>query len=194
VKASETSLRILLEGQKQFQIPLFQRPYGWREDNWEALWNDIIEIDEVETGAVHFLGSIVTKSLPGTPEGISPFLVIDGQQRLTTISVLLAAMRDTFRAGHPKLAEKLNDLYIRNRFVDGLNSYKVLPTQADRRALFSILDGSDTKGSSLIHRAYRFFLANLSSTDPVADALDESRLERTVLETRPKRWPSRGDE
>lgn len=181
MKASETSIRVLLEGQKQFQIPLFQRPYGWREGNWEALWADMLETYESETEAAHFLGPIVTKSLPGTPEGVSPFLVIDGQQRLTSIIVMLAAMRDTFAPTNQQLAEKFNDLYIGNRFVSGLTKYKVLPTQVDRTAFFGVVDGSDTNGPAPIQRLYRFFRARLATTHPNGHELDVLRLEQTVL-------------
>jgi len=70
-------------------IPLFQRPFTWGEANFESLWNDVIEVYEAEEQ--HFLGSIVTKVLDATPQGVSRFLVIDGQQRLTTLIILLAA-------------------------------------------------------------------------------------------------------
>jgi uncharacterized protein with ParB-like and HNH nuclease domain len=92
VKASETKLRELLEGSKQFQIPLFQRPYSWSKKEWKVLWEDIMQIYH-ENEDNHFLGPIVTQAVPGTPDGISPFLLIDGQQRLTTLSLLLAALR-----------------------------------------------------------------------------------------------------
>lgn len=51
MKASETTLRNLLEGGKQFQIPLFQRPYSWKDDNWEALWEDLMSIYSKEMAA-----------------------------------------------------------------------------------------------------------------------------------------------
>ena len=94
MKASETSLRNLLEGGKQFQIPLFQRPYSWKKENWETLWEDLMSL---YTGAVqgsYFLGPIVTQSGSGTADGISPFIVIDGQQRLTTLTIVLAVLRN----------------------------------------------------------------------------------------------------
>jgi uncharacterized protein with ParB-like and HNH nuclease domain len=94
MKASETSLRNLLEGTKQFQIPLFQRPYSWTEDKWDTLWEDLMKLYNDEVEGSYFLGAIVTQSIPGTADGISPYLVIDGQQRLITLTILLAAMRD----------------------------------------------------------------------------------------------------
>jgi len=90
MKALETSLRNLLEGTKQFQIPLFQRPYSWNQENWQALWEDLLSLYKKEVEGSYFLGPIVTESGSGTAEGISPFTVIDGQQRLTTLTLLLA--------------------------------------------------------------------------------------------------------
>lgn len=77
MKASETSLRNLLEGTKQFQIPLFQRAYSWKKENWETLWEDLMSLYNDEVKGFYFLGPIVTQSVPGTAEGISPFIVID---------------------------------------------------------------------------------------------------------------------
>ena len=67
MKAQETPLNVLLEGQKQFIIPLFQRTYTWNEKNWTTLWMDLIETYEAGPAVRHFLGSIVTKALQGTP-------------------------------------------------------------------------------------------------------------------------------
>ena len=126
MKASETSLRNLLEGTKQFQIPLFQRPYSWKEKNWNALWEDLMSLYNEEVKGFYFLGPIVTQSVPGTAEGISPFIVIDGQQRLTTLTILLAALRNylknkqenksrlLLRAGYPRLCLQLRSIAIKN--------------------------------------------------------------------------------
>lgn len=95
MKASGTQLFNLLQGQQHFMIPLFQRPYSWEKKNYESLWNDVMEVYEGDIEERHFLGSIVTKSQNATPEGVSPFLVIDGQQRLTTLMILLSALRDS---------------------------------------------------------------------------------------------------
>ena len=90
MKASETTLRELLEGTKQFQIPLFQRRYSWDEKYWKTLWEDLLNIYNGEVEGGYFIGTVVTQSTPGTAHGISPFIVIDGQQRLTTIATAKA--------------------------------------------------------------------------------------------------------
>ena len=182
MKAQETALNVLLEGQKQFIVPLFQRTYTWKEENWTTLWNDLIETYESGPGAQHFLGSIVTKALPGDPVAVAPFLVVDGQQRLATLTILLAALRDTARESDATLADKLNDLYLKNRYVSGLETYKVLPTQGDRSPYFAIIDpGSGDAGHSAIGAAYRFFRSKLSGLEGDGDAPSLQDLELTVL-------------
>ena len=88
----------------------------------------------------HFMGSIVTKSLGATPEGVSPFLIIDGQQRLTTVTLLLAALRDVIVETAPNLSDKIQKLYLTNEFAPYVHRYKVLPTQADRASYRAIVD------------------------------------------------------
>lgn len=119
MNASETSLQSLLEGKKQYRVPLFQRTYSWRSGHWRTLWNDIIETYAMTDAPRHFLGSIVSKSLPGKAEGIAPFLVIDGQQRLTTLTILLAALRDVARSVDEQLTQEIHEDCLTNRWVSG---------------------------------------------------------------------------
>lgn len=145
MKASETSLRNLLEGGKQFQIPLFQRPYSWKKDNWETLWEDLMSL---YTGAIkgsYFLGPIVTQSVPGTADGISPFIVIDGQQRLTTLTIILAVLRNHLKKPDSSMAQEIEELYLLNKFKKDDNCYKLLPTQDDRDVYKSIIKSKKAK-------------------------------------------------
>ncbi len=99
-------------GTKQMLVPLFQRPYEWGPREWEALWTDLLEqyerADE-EVVASHFTGAIVTAPARSVPVGVSKYLVIDGQQRLTTVAILICAMRsflDPETPNYPPLCSK----------------------------------------------------------------------------------------
>lgn len=82
------------DGSKQSIIPLFQRPYTWQQENWEVLWADIMGQYELgATDTAHFMGAIVSVPARTLPVGVSKHLVIDGQQRLTTIALLLCSLR-----------------------------------------------------------------------------------------------------
>ena len=136
MRASETRLRALFEGQQHYVIPLFQRPYSWQHNDWETLWTDIIETYRFNPVGGHFLGPIVSKSLPGTPEGVSPYIVIDGQQRLTTLSIVIAALRDRVAWTDSAAAERIADLCLMNKYAKDEYRYKIRPTQADRASYF----------------------------------------------------------
>jgi uncharacterized protein with ParB-like and HNH nuclease domain len=180
MKASETHLGKILEGTNQFVVPLFQRPYTWEESRWKVLWSDLVELCEDATelsGAKpHFLGSIVTVPTRSVPEGVSKFLLIDGQQRLTTLQILLAALRDRARQlqdGSPStLPERLEKSYLVNQFEEGMDHYKLLPTQTndDRDSFISVIKGEASLGGiSRIPKAYMWFqrkLRNHSSPSP----------------------------
>jgi uncharacterized protein with ParB-like and HNH nuclease domain len=186
MKASETSLRNLLEGAKQFQIPLFQRPYSWKKGNWETLWEDLMSLYRDEVKGFYFLGPVVTQSIPGTAEGISPFIVIDGQQRLTTLTILLAVLRNYLKKSDREKAEEVYELYLINKFKKNDDFYKVLPTQDDREVYKSIIHSkksTDIKKEGQIYDAYKFFDKELKK--PVPDeniSLDYGRFKTIILE------------
>ena len=94
MQAKETKLQDIIEGTKQYVIPLFQRTYSWTSKEWEILWKDLVELSEMETPRTHFIGSIVNMPTVSVTEGVAKYLLIDGQQRLTTIFILLALLRN----------------------------------------------------------------------------------------------------
>ena len=81
MKASQTNFHPIIEGVKQYVIPLFQRHYTWEKTQWETLWNDLMELYEAEQPRNHFIGSLVTMPTTSVPEGVTKYLLIDGQQR-----------------------------------------------------------------------------------------------------------------
>ena len=121
VVARETSLQELLEGTKQYQVPLYQRTYSWTRGQFERLWDDVVKLaeDRAEDGtATHFIGSLVLAPSPSNgPTGVQEFLVVDGQQRLTTLSILLCAIRD-YRAEHEGAEhfERISEQYLLNKW------------------------------------------------------------------------------
>jgi uncharacterized protein with ParB-like and HNH nuclease domain len=186
VKAGETTLLGILKTMNHFIVPLFQRPYTWNERNWKTLWDDVMATYRANgqgdhITAAHFLGSIVTKSLPSTPEGVSPFLLVDGQQRLTTITILLAAIRDQIRPDFPDTAEMIQNLYLVNRYAPNHQAYRVLPSQPDRQPYFNLINGkvNSAPHSQILH-AYTFFLSQLSHPDEDNQPLDLKRLTQVV--------------
>lgn len=83
----------ILEGSKQYVIPVYQRIYSWGQPQCERLWTDIVEMYRRKKLS-HFIGTIVNVAERMAPVGVQEFMIIDGQQRLTTLSILLLALRD----------------------------------------------------------------------------------------------------
>ena len=188
MRASETRLRALLEGQQHYVTPLFQRPYSWQRNDWETLWDDIIETYRFTPDGGHFLGSIVSKSQPGTPEGVSPYIVIDGQQRLTTLSIVIAALRDRVGEADPEAGKRITDLCLINKYAKDEYHYKIRPTQADRAAYFAVIDGNGNSANedepNRIREAYEFFFDALGkgAVEEEDELIDLTRLERLLLD------------
>jgi len=187
VLARETSLQELLEGSKQYQVPLYQRTYSWETEQLKQLWEDITQLAEGRTedpGLTHFIGSVVLAPSPANgPTGIQEYLVIDGQQRLTTLSILLCAVRD-YRAAteNPEHRDRIDQLYLINKWKPGTQRLKLVPTQADRAAFLACLDSTpQAGGTDCIGAAYRFFSAQLATADDPEDPYDIERIEDAVI-------------
>jgi uncharacterized protein with ParB-like and HNH nuclease domain len=141
VNAQETKLQLLLEGTKQYVIPLFQRQYSWGQSQWKTLFNDLLELYNDPNPKDHFMGSIVTMPVLSRPEGVAKYSVIDGQQRLTTFFIILSVIRDCAKEMGGKMPDIVNELYLFNKFSDGNDYYKLLPTQGDRKNFFKTISG-----------------------------------------------------
>lgn len=165
MKASETKLQRIIEGQNQFVVPLYQRPYSWDAKQWAVLWADLDELCQEENPRTHFIGSIVTYPTQSVPEGVTKYLLIDGQQRMTTVFVLLAAIRDRAKELQlDPLAPEIEQTLLLNMFKQGNETYKLLPTQADRNSFIRIMRGQSAD-DGLVASAYRFFAKNLRATE-----------------------------
>jgi uncharacterized protein with ParB-like and HNH nuclease domain len=165
MQASETKLQKIIEGTTQYLVPLFQRAYSWQKNEWQILWDDIIQLYNTTNPRPHFMGSIVTMPTPSQPEGISKYILIDGQQRLTTVFILLSALRDfAQQKNQQELAEEINNTLLVNTYKKDLDKYKLLPTQIDREKFYKIIDSKIDKTKSSILECYLFFYKKISQS------------------------------
>ena len=176
MQASETKLRQLIEGTKQYVVPLFQRPYSWSEKQWKTLWSDVVEQSRHDDGRPHFFGSIVTTPAKSVPQGVGKWLLIDGQQRITTVQIFLAAIRDSaLRLGEAKLTERIDGQYLINAYEEGEERLKVLPTQDDRPAFAAIIRKANKEiPQNRLGACYQFFLSRMDRL--TADQLEALHL------------------
>ncbi|MFE6740589.1 GmrSD restriction endonuclease domain-containing protein [Streptomyces tubercidicus] len=166
--AQETTFSTLVQGEKQFQVPLYQRTYSWQREELRQLWDDVLELVEEQLEgrrpAAHFVGSVVLAPSRITAGGVQRWLVVDGQQRLTTLMLAFTALRDRHRErGADKKAARIHDLLLVNSYRDGDERYRLLPTQADRAAFTACVESSPKAGGpGNVGAAYRFFLGALA--------------------------------
>ncbi|SDD22769.1 6-O-methylguanine DNA methyltransferase, DNA binding domain [Sanguibacter gelidistatuariae] len=186
VKAMETSFAGVLEGKKQYQVPLYQRTYAWGKKQLDQLWDDVVEVAAArreEPGTSHFIGSLVLATSPDfNVVGVSKLLVVDGQQRLTTLTLLLAALRDHLaKTGDTEGAAGIHAQYLVNVY-DKDKPAKLLPTQADREAYKAVLTSSpDAGGSDAIGIAYNHFRSKIAAVDDPDDPRDLEEIENAVV-------------
>ncbi len=144
MKATEEKLLDFLRKSPQFVIPIYQRTYAWTRYECDQLWSDILRAGKDDSISAHFVGSIVY-----IEQGIyqvatqSQLLVIDGQQRLTTIMLILEALARQLGDSEPVKgfsARKLRNYYLLNPDEDGEDRFKLLLTQTDRTSLLALIE------------------------------------------------------
>lgn len=156
MKASETKLQRIIEGTSQYVVPLFQRTYSWSEKEWGTLWDDLSDLCEEDEPRSHFIGSIVTMPTRSVPEGVAKYLLIDGQQRLTTLFIVLAILRDLAK-DHGNLAAEIQQTLLTNPFKQGAEMLKLLPTHPDRGSFQQIILGQGGGADGQIGKAKLYF-------------------------------------
>lgn len=160
----------------QFVVPLFQRPYVWsKETQWEPLWQDIVRliqvISEHNPSATHFLGAIVIQQVPTTLGALPTWNVIDGQQRLTTLQLLLDALHsELLRRQWPALAEQIEPLVVNPPAYRETETdrYKIWPTNRDRDGFASAMSAATPVDYSQVVKsrlgdAHRFFAESIAA-------------------------------
>lgn len=143
MKATEAKLLDFLKKSPQFVIPIYQRTYSWTEPQCRQLWDDILRAGRSEEISAHFIGSIVyiEKGLYQVSSQ-SPLLVIDGQQRLTTATLIIEALSRHLGDAEPMegfSAKKLRNYYLLNPLEEGERGFKLLLTQTDKQSLLALL-------------------------------------------------------
>ncbi|MUU22048.1 DUF262 domain-containing protein [Helicobacter pylori] len=150
MKAEATTLLGFFEENQnnQFVIPIYQRVYSWKKEQCEQLWDDIIKIGGNDKMNGHFIGSILYVLDGNTPS--SPLLIIDGQQRLTTITLLCIALRN-HSSDEVKILEKFSrkeiESYLINNNKDGDKKFRLILSESDKDTLLSLIDKNKRKPS-----------------------------------------------
>lgn len=134
-----------LQVTKQFIIPIYQRTYSWNEKQCKQLWDDVVRVAKDDEIPSHFIGSIVYIEKLSNMSQIPKALVIDGQQRLTTLSLLLVGLREILKNnGIDEIKQQeIDQQYLFNHFKSGEEKHKLILTQSDRDTLLCLLEQRD---------------------------------------------------
>lgn len=176
MKAVDSHLLTLLKASSQFIVPIYQRLYSWQEAECAQLWADVIRAGSTPTLGSHFTGSIVYVAKDqSTNTSADPDLIIDGQQRVTTVTLILAALaarletlpedqREPWDGFSPR---KIRNRYLLNDDEEGERQFKLILSQSDKKALIAILQGADP-ASDMVTRVidnYEYFRRKLDHPD-----------------------------
>lgn len=150
MQANPRSLDALFNSQLRYVVPMFQRLYVWQENpQWATLWEDVLEKAEAQLlgrqSNPHYLGALIIEGVrPSSPREVKRFLVIDGQQRLTTLQLLFCAYRDVARKNEWKTQDRATTRYLENADLDVMEhpeeeQLKVWPTTLNRQIFRNIV-------------------------------------------------------
>lgn len=188
MKATEAKLLEFLKRSPQFVIPIYQRSYSWGERECRQLWDDIMRTGRNDDISAHFVGSIVyvEKGLYQVTSQ-SPLLVIDGQQRLTTVTLLIEALAREVGDKEPAdgfSANKLRNYYLLNPLEDGERRYKLVLSQTDKCTLMAYVDQQPKpkEHSIRVDENFEFFRARIKEVKGDIEALCKGLVKLVIVD------------
>ena len=190
MQASSANLLSVLKGPKQFVIPIYQRTYSWQIAQCDKLFRDIIRISTDPTVSGHFIGSVVHfQESIHTLSDVPQLLVIDGQQRLTTITLLISALAEFLRNNEVEIEttpKKLENYYLLNAEEEGDLRFKLLLTRSDKPTLFEIIKKLPLSEnySKRVNENYTFFKEriNMENVQDVYSGIQKLFIVNVALE------------
>ena len=176
--ATKGNIYTILNGNKQFLIPVYQRYYSWEVSQCERLWNDIVYMQKKGKEG-HFVGSIVNIAEQAMPTGVQKYMIIDGQQRITTMTLLLIALRN-YALAHTDdktiNANRIDNMLLKNEYEEDNERYKLLLTETDREILIDLVEKKPipTDVTSRLLTNYKFFADQIEKKELLPDEIYES--------------------
>ena len=164
----------IINGASQFIIPVFQRDYSWSEENCRQLWKDLLAIADAGPDRGHFIGSVVYIQTGDSSAGFTRWLLIDGQQRVTTLTLLLTALRDHIQAtgwqgsDDGPTVKRIDAYFLRNLQEEGEREVKLKLRRHDDATLQALINGQPepAEPSARIRDNYDLFRELLEDADP----------------------------
>jgi len=174
VKAIDRPFTKIINGTTQFVIPVFQRDYNWTEAECEQLWKDIVQVAAGPPESAHFLGSVVYVSTGDSSAGFTRWLMIDGQQRVTTLTLLLTALRDHIHESgwtgseDGPTTKRIEAYFLKNVQEEGEREHKLVLRRHDQATLRALINRQELSAeiSERVRDNYEFFREQINDADP----------------------------
>ncbi len=191
MKATEANLLIFLKKSPQFIIPIYQRNYSWTAEQCRQLWVDLLRAGRNDEINAHFIGSIVyIERALSTVTNQESLLVIDGQQRLTTSTLLICALANHFESqGVGEVlqafsAKKLRNYYLVNPDEEGERHFKLLLSETDKDTLLAILQAAPmpAESSTRINENYALFCELISQHQSELEAICQGLAKLVIVD------------
>lgn len=183
IEVDKQYLRDIFSGDIQFVIPFFQRSYSWDEENWQALWDSVLSVYSGARKKEHFIGSIIVKAENIYSKATQCF-VVDGQQRLITLSILLKVLQN--EANHHKdksLSKDINSLL----WLQGINEKRIITSHLDQSCYDYIMDSNkheeidkDEYRLNRIFKCYKFFQDKISALEEISEADNRLKMRAAI--------------
>ena len=188
INATKDKLKSYFQGDMQYIVPFFQRPYVWEDDNWVSLWENILQIykdHQKGRDREHFIGTIIVKQRTAEELGQNQYDLIDGQQRLATVSILLKCLCDSCKGELPKLKDQISRLLLFEN-AKGKVFIRIKTSRNDLRYFDEIMQDCHTPDlpnqDHKMLRAYRYFKEQVQSlSDDQIDTLKAVILEKVPV-------------
>lgn len=179
--ADAVPLHKILNSNLQMIIPIFQRAYSWEIEPVRTLWEDIIKLhNNIDKNAkvTHFLGPIVRVEVSASSVDTRKLYLIDGQQRITTLMVLLSCIRNRFKDKNEEILRKIESGYLLNYEERGDNHFKLVPSEGDRDTFRKVILNEEIIEKSKLKDTFEYFTKKLESLN---EEFDFEKLRGTII-------------
>jgi uncharacterized protein with ParB-like and HNH nuclease domain len=175
MKAIDRQFTKIINGTTQFVIPVFQRDYSWTELQCAQLWKDVLSVGQGADEKAHFIGSVVYVPSGDTSAGFTRWLLIDGQQRVTTLTLMLIALREHLKESNYSptsedgpTAKRIEAYFLKNILEEGSREQKLVLRRRDQATLAALLNNEELPQdlSPRVYENYTFFREQLKAADP----------------------------
>lgn len=189
MQAQQANFLEFLQGKRPFVIPIYQRKYSWEKEHCEQLWNDIIQCGENDLIPIHFIGSVVfVESSQYLKTTQTPLLLIDGQQRVTSVTLLLSAVAESIESTEP--FDGFTKSKIRNRYLidpdeTGEKRFKLLLSETDKTTLMALVEGKEPDKNNFSIRVkenYDFFKKQIENNQSKLASLCKGLTKLMIVE------------